>query len=83
MEAGAAGAWIEAGQRLANSAESRVALGLRARQYAEANFDIEKIVHRFEAVVTKAAERCFHKGSQTVRHGNLPAALRRWPWLSD
>jgi glycosyltransferase involved in cell wall biosynthesis len=50
-------AWIEAGQRLAADIESRVSLGLRARQYAEAHFDIEKIAGRFEAVLAKAAER--------------------------
>jgi colanic acid biosynthesis glycosyl transferase WcaI len=50
-------AWVAAGKKLAEDKGSRATLGLRARQYAESNFDIEKVTDRFEAVLTKAAER--------------------------
>jgi hypothetical protein len=50
-------------------------LGLRARQYAEANFDIEKIAGQFEAVLTKAAESLPHLtegiGPRALYRGNL------------
>jgi len=58
-----AAAWIEAGRKLAEDTQSCAALGAHARQYAEANFDIEKIAGRFEAVLVKAAERCSPAGA--------------------
>jgi hypothetical protein len=64
---------------LAEDPEWRATLGARARQYAEATFDIEKIADRFEAVLTKAA-RC---QAEAVGHGGLFTAVRRWLWLSD
>ncbi|MGA3043256.1 MAG: glycosyltransferase family 4 protein [Bryobacteraceae bacterium] len=75
VEPNDARAWIEAGQKLADDTESRVSLGLRARQYAEANFDIEKIAGQFEAVLTKAAESLPHLtegiGPRALYRGNL------------
>jgi UDP-glucuronate 4-epimerase len=47
----------EAGQKLAIDPEWRDSLGARARSYAEANLDLEKIADQFEAVLTKAAQR--------------------------
>jgi len=55
VEPNDARAWIEAGQKLTEDTEWRASLGVRARQYAEANFNIEKIANRFESVLTKAA----------------------------
>jgi len=62
-------AWIEAGLKLSENMEWRATLGARARRYAEATFDIEKIADRFEAVLTKAAERRFHNSPKALRHG--------------
>jgi glycosyltransferase involved in cell wall biosynthesis len=77
------GAWVEAARSLAEDAEWRAAMGARARQYAEATFDIEKIAGRFEAVLVEAAERRLRERAGTSRQDSLPAALRRWLWLSD
>jgi len=76
-----ADAWMEAGGRLAEDPEWRASLGVRARQYAEANFDIEKIAGRFEAVLAKAAERglrnCRSPWKLRVRNLHFPNGLNR------
>jgi colanic acid biosynthesis glycosyl transferase WcaI len=75
--------WIAAGRRLGEETEARAAMGVRARQYAEANFDIEKIADRFEGVLTRAAEMRLGIQSKSIRHGALRKAVRRLLWLSD
>lgn len=77
VEAGDALAWIEAGQKLAEDAEWRAALGVRARQYAEANFDIKNIANQFEAVLSKAAEGHLHKQPKAPGHSTLSATAGR------
>jgi glycosyltransferase involved in cell wall biosynthesis len=66
--------WIDAARKLADDAELRNRLGARARQYAEATFDIEKIADRFEAVLIGAAERRFHDSPQALRD-SAPSAV--------
>jgi colanic acid biosynthesis glycosyl transferase WcaI len=69
-----ANGWIEAGRKLAEDAELRASLGAKARQYAEATFDIGKIADRFEAVLIGAAERRFHDSPQALRD-SAPSAV--------
>jgi glycosyltransferase involved in cell wall biosynthesis len=45
-------AFIAAAKQLTDSPELRARLGTAARRYAEANFDIERIADRFEAILT-------------------------------
>ncbi|HEY1160731.1 MAG TPA: glycosyltransferase family 4 protein [Terracidiphilus sp.] len=72
-----AGGWVEAARKLAEDADLRASLGARARQYAEATFDIEKIADRFEAVLIQAAERGFRNSANALRHGAESMAAPR------
>jgi len=74
--------WVATGQRLVEDAGWRGELSLRARQYAESNFDIEKIADRFEGVLTQAAEVRSHRPSKAPYRSAL-SALRRSLWLSN
>ena len=56
---------------------------MRARQYAEANFDIEKIADRFEGALTQAAEMRSQKRSKAPSRTTFSTAVRRSLWLSD
>lgn len=56
--------WMATARRLANDAAWRAELGARARQYAEANFDIQTIADRFEAVLHNGMERRVYLSSQ-------------------
>lgn len=46
--------FISAAQKLHQDASIRTAMGLRARKYAEREFDMRRIADRFEAVIAKA-----------------------------
>jgi glycosyltransferase involved in cell wall biosynthesis len=72
-----ANGWIEAARKLASDAEARACLGARARAYAEATFDIEKIAGRFEAVLARAAERRFRNSPGALSHGAVPITASR------
>jgi colanic acid biosynthesis glycosyl transferase WcaI len=83
VEPGDASAWTAAAQTLAQDPEGRAAFGVRARLYAEANFDIQKIADRFEVVLANAVERRFDNRSKALRRSTLLTDVRRWLWLSD
>jgi glycosyltransferase involved in cell wall biosynthesis len=72
--------WIKNARRLAEDSEWRTHLGRNAREYAEANFDIDKIAARFEGVLMEAAERGRHRARRTVA-GAVSTAGRRRLWL--
>jgi colanic acid biosynthesis glycosyl transferase WcaI len=49
--------WIEAAKSLATNSATRLAMGVRARHYAEANFDISRIATAFEGVLATASAK--------------------------
>jgi len=69
--------WVEAARKLGEDAELRASLGAKARQHAEATFDIGKIADRFEAVLIGAAERRFHNSATALRHEAASMAAPR------
>jgi len=82
VDPGDACGWIDAGLRLAGDAERRGSLGTMARQYAEANFDIERIADQFEAVLCDAVERRARGRSKDLGYSGFSTTVRRWLWLS-
>jgi len=83
VESDDADGWVEAARKMAEDAEWRGAMGVRARQYAEANFDIKKIADRFEAVLVSAANRRLCERARISEIKPLLTAVRRLLWLSD
>jgi len=64
--------WLEKAHQLFRTPSLRQVFGSNARRYAEANFDIETIADRFEALLDGAESLRFHPDTKTIKKSGHP-----------